>query len=219
MALTDINNTSCAYQYIRACKKQGIKPILGIEYRQIKSQAGKKLQKAEEENVTQKRNMADLEVPVQNTQYVKYLYTGIARNNEGWRELNHLLTRCSLDGHPLPEIAPAMEHAYIIYRSLPKGKSMSDLRDNEYIGVRPDEVNKLFSSYLRDYLDKLVVFAPITFLDKDGYKVHKLLRCIDLNIVIGKLDKNHCAKASEGIYTPNELNKIYENYPSDYSQH
>lgn len=157
--------------------------------------------------------MADLEVPVQNTQYVKYLYTGIARNNEGWRELNHLLTRCSLDGHPLPEIAPAMEHAYIIYRSLPKGKSMSDLRDNEYIGVRPDEVNKLFSSYLRDYLDKLVVFAPITFLDKDGYKVHKLLRCIDLNIVIGKLDKNHCAKASEGIYTPNELNKIYENYP------
>ena len=33
LALTDINNTSCAYQFIQACKRHNISPILGIEYR------------------------------------------------------------------------------------------------------------------------------------------------------------------------------------------
>ena len=33
MVLTDINNTSCAYQYIQACEEKGIRAILGIEFR------------------------------------------------------------------------------------------------------------------------------------------------------------------------------------------
>ena len=53
-----------------------------------------------------------------------------------------------------------------------------------------EEANKLFTSSLRDHLDKLVVFSPITFLNEDGYKIHRIMRCIDLNIVIGKLDRS-----------------------------
>ncbi|HNB92473.1 MAG TPA: PHP domain-containing protein, partial [Saprospiraceae bacterium] len=33
MALTDINNTSCAWQYIEACRRNDVRPILGIEFR------------------------------------------------------------------------------------------------------------------------------------------------------------------------------------------
>lgn len=33
LALTDINNTSCSSEFIRRCKAQGIKPIIGIDFR------------------------------------------------------------------------------------------------------------------------------------------------------------------------------------------
>ncbi len=190
MVLTDINNTSCAFQFIQACKQYDIKPILGIEFRAIADRdTGKSAQ----------------------TQHPDFYYLGIARNKEGWRELNALLTRCSLEGEPLPKVAPKMQNAYIIYRKLPKG--IHQLEDYEYIGVRPTEVNKLYSSYLKNHTEKLVAMAPITFLDKDGYRIHKMLRCIDLNIIIGNLKPAYCANTSERIYSKEELEGIYEPYP------
>ncbi|MGB3081151.1 MAG: PHP domain-containing protein, partial [Saprospiraceae bacterium] len=149
LALTDINNTSCAIAWINECKKRDIKPVLGIEYR------------------------------IDN----RYLYTGIAKNAEGWRELCELLTACSLDGIPLPERPPEMEHVYIIYR--PEAGIPENLRPYEYIGIMPAEANGLYSSSLREHADRLVVWQPITYDGDTGYKVHKLMRCVDLNIMLG----------------------------------
>ena len=191
MALTDINNTSCSYQFIKACEKYDIKPILGIEFR------------------TAEKNETDIKVfSIKDS---KLAYVGIAKNEEGWRELNAHLTACSLNNEPVPPVAPPFKNAYVIYRKL--HKPINELRENEFVGVMPGEVNHLFSSYLKDYQEKLVVFAPITFLDTDGHKTHKLLRCIDLNIVIGKLEALHCAKASESIFTPSQLKEIFQGYP------
>ncbi|NNE26705.1 MAG: DNA polymerase III subunit alpha [Saprospiraceae bacterium] len=194
LVLTDINNTSCAYSFIQACKKHEIKPILGIEFRS-----------------TVNPTTEDDDVSVFSIKDARFAYVGIARNKEGWKELNAHLTAYSMKNEPVPMTAPAFKHAYVIYRQLPPGHKQ--LRSNEYIGVMPGEVNQLFSSYLLNYMDKLVVFAPITFRDQDGYKTHKLLRCIDLNIVIGKLDPLYCAKASEFIYPPGDILKIFERYP------
>ena len=191
MVLTDINNTSCAYTFIKECEKHGIDPVLGIEFRKFHREDGP----------STLGGVKDGEL----------LYIGIAKNKEGWRELTALLTDCSLDGKQLPAEAPELKNCFIIYRKLPKG--IHHLRDYEYVGVRPTEVNKLYSSYLKDFPQKLVVFAPVTFLDEDGYKVHKLLRCIDLNIVLGKLNPKHCANASEYFYTQDQLQKIFAHYP------
>jgi DNA-directed DNA polymerase III PolC len=177
LVLTDINNTSCAFQFVEACRKKGVKPILGIEF----------------------RNEQD------------FLFTGIARNDEGWRELCAHLTEYSLKQEILPKEAPAFSNCYVVYRKLPKGVHL--LRDNEYIGVRPEEVNQLFSSYLKEYLHKLLVFSPVTFADIDGHKAHKLLRCIDLNIVISKLKPEDCAKLGEHYRKPGEIEQLYERYP------
>jgi len=209
MVLTDINNTSCSYQFIKACKAHDIKPILGIEFRQatiidqqpLVDDDDKRIKKAVE-----KLTKVDYQLS-------NFLYVAIAKNKEGWRELNQLQTRCSLEKTPLPEIAPDFKHAYVIYRKLPKGKNLSDLRDNEFIGVRPEEVNRLFSSYLKEHLDRLVIFSPITFINEDGFKTHKLLRCIDLNIVIGKLEPKHHAKRSEVFVMPKQLLETYGQYP------
>lgn len=190
LVLTDINNTSCSYAFIKACEKHGVIPLLGIEFRKFAREDASALGGVKDGPL---------------------LYIGIAKNAEGWKELTSLLTECSLASENLPEEAPAFKNCYVVYRKLPKG--INHLRENEYVGVRPTEVNKLYSSYLKDFPDKLVVFAPVTFQDQDGYKVHKLLRCIDLNIVLGKLDPKHCANTSESFYTPLQLRKIFEQYP------
>ncbi len=45
------------------------------------------------------------------------LYIGIARNNEGFRELNEFLTDHNFKGEPLPLRPPSFPNAYIIYPS------------------------------------------------------------------------------------------------------
>jgi len=194
LVLTDINNTSCSYQFVEACKRQGIKPILGIEFR-----------------TAQRHTTENNPVTVFSIKDAAFAYVAIAKNKEGWKEINDWLTKHSLENKPIPPEAPEFHHAYVIYRKLPK--PIATLRANEYIGVRPTEVNHLFSSYLKDHQEKLVVFAPITFLDDTGHKTHKLLRCIDMNIVLGKLDAKHCAKGSEKIYTPEALRQMFHAYP------
>ena len=177
LVLTDINNTSCAYEFITCCKKYGIKPILGIEFR--------------------KEN--------------RLLYIGIAKNEQGFFELNHFLTEHSLEEKPLPELAPEMQHVYFIYEKLVK--PIAAFQNHEFLGVRPKEVNRLFKSSLLKYQNRLVIFSPVTFLDHEGFRTHKLLRAIDLNIVITKLEKEDYAEPEETFYEEAILLKNYENYP------
>ncbi|MFZ2350396.1 MAG: PHP domain-containing protein, partial [Bacteroidales bacterium] len=45
----------------------------------------------------------------------RLLYIGIARNNEGFRELNEFLTHHNVTGEPLPPRPPSFPNAYVIY--------------------------------------------------------------------------------------------------------
>ena len=139
------------------------------------------------------------------------LYIGIARNAEGFRELNAFLSETSLNGQKLPKVAPAFKQAYIIYERLTKPIDL--FRANEFLGIRPEYIHRLFSSNVLKYRQKLVILNPVTFLDEDGYTVHKLLRAIDLNIVWTKLGKKDCAKANESFPYPDALVALYEAYP------
>lgn len=62
-----------------------------------------------------------------------WLYTGFAKNIEGFKELNDLMTRANLTASPLPEAPPEFTHAYVIY---PFDSHPQELKDNEFIGVR-----------------------------------------------------------------------------------
>jgi len=177
LVLTDINNTSVTYQFIRECEKYGIKPIVGVEFRRDN----------------------------------EFLYLGIAKNKEGWRELNSFLTRYSLEGISLPYIAPEFKNVFIVYRR--SGKEIRALKDYEFIGIRPEEANRIYSTKVKNHLDKLVVFAPVTFVDNEGFAIHKLLRCIDLNIVLGNLKETDYAKKTETIIVPEKIREAFAAYP------
>ena len=137
-----------------------------------------------------------------------YLYTGIAKNNEGLRELNEFLSYHNLNKTKLPLGANGFENACIIY---PFGsKKIKDLKDNEFIGIKPKNVLKLFTSdYLKDQ-SKLVIHQPVTFDDGKGYSIHKNLRAVDNNILLSQLTKNMLADEYEVLLPMDNLLKCYK---------
>ncbi|MCK7533617.1 MAG: hypothetical protein MZV63_22590 [Marinilabiliales bacterium] len=64
------------------------------------------------------------------------LYIGIARNNEGFRELNEFLTHHNVTGEPLPPQPPSFPNAYVIYPSAATVRRQALLPDRS--GVDPD---------------------------------------------------------------------------------
>ncbi|MFT4667341.1 MAG: DNA-directed DNA polymerase III PolC [Patescibacteria group bacterium] len=141
----------------------------------------------------------------------KLLYIGLAKNLNGWKSLNRLLTDCSLDGIPLPSRAPKMDDVFLIYADPPE--EIHKLRNNEFMGIRPGVVNALFTHPWKKYPDKLVAWSPVTFLKPEGYKVHQLLQAIDQNALITKLDKTNIAKETEQLFSPEILRKQYALFP------
>ena len=175
MALTDINNTMGVVDFVFECKKYGVKPIAGCEF----------------------RNGDEL------------LYIAIARNNEGFREINETLTQHNIDKTPYNADAPQWNDVVVIY---PFGKrKIAQLHDNEFIGVRLSHVSRLLTSDLRNHQDKLVIAQPVTFLDEKSFEVHKNLRAIDKNILISRLESH--ASADEVLLPPEKLRAAYALFP------
>ncbi|MFC2137972.1 DNA polymerase III subunit alpha [Bacteroidota bacterium] len=140
-----------------------------------------------------------------------YLYTGIAKNNEGFKELNDFLSEHNLGKKKLPVKAPGFNNAYIFY-SLGSVK-MSELMENEYIVVRPSEIRKLISSDLLKDQSRLVIQQPVSFIDNKGYELHRHLRAVDNNILISQLKPSQVALKDEVMMSIDEVSTIFQEYP------
>jgi len=177
LALADINNSTGIPYFVKDCKKEGIKPVAGIEFRH--------------------KN--------------KHLYTGIARNNEGMRELNEFLSQHNINKTQLPFPAPGFNDAYIIYRldNYPERK----LKENERINISPHEVNSLLRREGQFDKDKLVGFQTVSFGDKEGWDIHRNLRAIDNNTLIDHLRPGQMAGESEVFIGTDKLKETYGNHP------
>jgi DNA polymerase-3 subunit alpha len=176
-ALTEINNTSACLDTIRRAGEFGLKPVVGIDFRNS----------------------------------VQQQYVGIARNNEGFKELNeHLSHHChnTLDFQP---IAPEFNNAFIIYPFVTYNGWL--LRENEYIGVSIHDLSSLPFISKKHQLNKMVVLHTVTFANKGRFNAHRLLRAIDTNTLLSMLPKDQQAKGTEVLLPKQELYNAYKNYP------
>ncbi len=139
------------------------------------------------------------------------LYIGIARNNAGFETLNRLLSNCNDSGTPLPRFAPEMDDVFIIYPL--NGRDPGALRENEFIGIRTDEVFRISRPPFRDHIHKMVILHPVTFTGKTGFNVHRLLRTIGENTLLSKLDKRLQARENETMIPEPELLSHFWQYP------
>ncbi len=128
----------------------------------------------------------------------KLLYIGIAKNNEGFHELNAFLTEHHLLAKSLPDLAPLFNHVFVIYPFEMRDRML--LRENEYIGIRLKQMTKIiFDKKIKR--EKLVLLQSISFLDQAQYDLHVRLRAIDYNCLLTQLHPYQYASA-DGIFMP-----------------
>ncbi len=141
----------------------------------------------------------------------EYCYTGIARNREGFRELNEFLSYHKEQKLDFPQRAPVFDHAFVIY-SLQQ-TTYFPLREHEFWGIKPRELRKLLSLKIPDKGSKLLVFSPVSFESPADFPLHQHLRAIDNNILLSKLEEKHLANPSDRMLALSELKEIYADFP------
>lgn len=180
LALTDINNVCTAIDFVHYCGIYGIRPLLGIDF----------------------RNMEDSAAP---------MYIGICKDNRGLAELNAHLTHHLHSKEPFPRQAPAFEHAFVIYPY--QTRRFNELRENEFLGVRPEDIPRLVMVPEGLLKRKAVALYSVSFKDKNDYYQHCLLRAIDKNSLLSKLEQKDAGSRNEFLTGPDQLRELYGQYP------
>ena len=174
LPLTDINTTMGAADFVSACQKQGVRPVMGAEL----------------------RNGSEL------------MYVVLARNNNGFAEINRFITQHNLSQLPYPSTAPDFENVVVVY---PFGRRKpGQLKPNEFLGVRFSQLTKMFRV---EAFDKMVAMQPVTFACAADYELHRQLRAIDENVVVTCIDPAACAAPDEILLPTERLKSTYALYP------
>ncbi|MEN2487851.1 DNA polymerase III subunit alpha [Flavobacterium sp. B11] len=140
----------------------------------------------------------------------EFRYIGLAQNAEGLAEMNRFLTEYNFSGETLPLRAPKFESVFVIYTL---ENAPETLFENEFIGVRPEEVSSLLTSKHKNKISKMVILQPVTFRNKKEYNLHKVLRAIDTNIILSKLTEADYCKVSDVMKPVESILPFYEKYP------
>ncbi len=138
-------------------------------------------------------------------------YILLARDAEGFREINAFFSRYRQAGKPFPEAFPESQHVWVIR---PLGNCRPEaLRENERFGVKPRDILRLHREGWKKHLHRLVAWQPVTFSGKTGYNLHRLLRAVDNNTLLSRLAPEEQAGPDETLRPPEELLPLYSVFP------
>lgn len=191
LVLSDINNTSAVLDFVRLAKNYGISPVAGIDFR----------------NGAQQQ------------------FIGIARNNEGFAALNAYLSGCSLSGKTVvPNDVPDLPDCFII---LPYSNFQQRIQQDEahtlllfknnpqlYIGIKPTELNTFRFSRYKKWHKRMVILQPVSFINKTGFNIHRLLRAVDNNTLLSKLPLSEQTTPDEMMLPLAQLQNLYSDFPT-----
>jgi len=137
-------------------------------------------------------------------------FIGLAKDRNGFAEMNRLVTRHNFEESPYPDQAPDFKNVFVVY---PLENAPEYLREYEYIGIRPEQLTKLYNHGWKSKIEKMVILQPVTFRAKKEYSLHKVLRAIDLNILGSKLTETDCCRRSEVMIDLDNLISKFTDYP------
>ncbi len=183
LALTNINSTCDVWDFVKLCRKVGIKPVPGVEVRN-----------------------ADTVLYILLAANDK----GFAWINAFLGE--HLVNKKPFpEWSEEPCFFDDDKDGFVIYPF--GAKAPEQLLSYERIGILPWEVNKLYAVDVKRYSDKLVVLQPVTFQNKIYFNLHRLLRAIDKNVLLSMLPKETQADEREVFVSPSHLLEAFRQYP------
>tara|TARA_R110002049_G_scaffold151160_1_gene314708 strand:+ start:22754 stop:25738 length:2985 start_codon:yes stop_codon:yes gene_type:complete len=140
-------------------------------------------------------------------------YVVLAKNNDGFQELNTFLSHHIHFEKPFSKKAPIFQNCFVIY---PFEKVLElekkDFKTNEFIGISVKDASRLKFSNYKNLKDKLVIQQQVTFRNKRDFNAHRLLRAIDLNTLLSKLSPSDESSLNNKMLPFNELLKHYEDF-------
>ncbi len=143
---------------------------------------------------------------------VEQQFIVLAKSNHGFQQINTYLSAFLHDNSlKVPGRAPQIEDTFVIYPYV--HDKIYDLCPNEYLGVRPCDLNKLRFSVWNMQRHKLVVLQPVSFQNRKAFNTHRLLRAIDNNTLLSKLSLEEQGLETDRLLPPDELYAIYKEYP------
>ncbi|MCK8523958.1 DNA polymerase III subunit alpha [Aquimarina sp. D1M17] len=138
------------------------------------------------------------------------LYVGLAKNNEGYKELNDFLSYHLHHKIEFPQSPPSFKNAFIIYPFEHVIKqNRTHFEPHEFIGIAIKDIPKLRLSRLHPLKKKLVILQPITFRNKKDFNAHRLLRAIDNNILLSRLSEDQQACFSEQMLPKQKIKQHF----------
>jgi len=137
----------------------------------------------------------------------RMLYTLLARDLQGFGEINAFLSRHNLSRTPFPRRAPLFDNVFVIYpcSNLPS----HPLRPHEYAGISPNRRLSCPSPSSRTLL-----LHPVTFAGREEYLLHRHLRAIHHNILLPSLTEQQTASPGEVFLSPRLLSQMEKEHPS-----
>lgn len=137
-------------------------------------------------------------------------YTCLAKNPEGLAEINKMVTAYNCEGIEIPKHHPELNEVFVIY---PVENLPVHLAPNELIGIRPEETNILVQREWKEKIKKMVVFQPVVFNTKKDYNLHRILRAIDGNTLLSKLEEHDVCRENNRMRPVTEILKPFRNFP------
>lgn len=183
MAITNINNSSDAWDFYNFCINNNIKPILGAEIRN-------------QNKVCFILLAANLEGFENINAFLSYYLQAGIPFPEDAAESPFLGVDAGL---------------FIIYPIAQKPPDKLCL--HEFIGISPHHITKLFSFPVKAYSHKLVVLHPVSFQSKKHFNAHRLLRAIDNNVLLSKLHAHQQGSIQEMFISTSDLMSAFSKYP------
>ncbi|WP_044631831.1 DNA polymerase III subunit alpha [Neotamlana sedimentorum] len=136
----------------------------------------------------------------------------LAKNNNGFKNINsYLSTFLHDDTLKIPETAPELNDTFVIYPY--KNGVNYNLKHNEFLGIKPQDLNALKFSKWNKLQHKLVILKTVSFQNKKGFNTHRLLRAIDNNTLLSKLSKNEEGQPNDIMLPYNDLCDTYNEFP------
>lgn len=140
----------------------------------------------------------------------RLLYIALAKSRSGIGEMCRLLTKSNCDGMELPNVSPKLHEVITIY---PVSNVPVALCENEYIGIRHDQLSLLIRPEWVNRKEKLVILQPVTVTDKKEHNLHRILRAIDENVLLSKLTTEDYCSIDETMKPLDEVLKLFRDHP------
>ncbi len=160
VSLTEINSTTTLHDFLRLTKKNKVKPLWGIDFRNGAQQ-----------------------------QFIAY-----ARNTAGVNELATLLSEHLHQKKEFEARAPQWKHCATIYPFENFKRESFALIENEFIGIQSNDLPIFERSEWNKQRSKALAFHTSTFQSQRHFNMHQLLRCIEKNILLSRLQPSEQGK-------------------------